>query len=445
MPLDIPTQPDLRVLLFTAGVALLTGVLFGLAPAWTASHAVPAQSLRDSERSGESPSRRLFARGLVVMQVALSMVLLSGAGLFVRHLSELRNVNLGFDRESVLLVTLDPARSGYAREQLASLYQQLLERFEAIPGVRGASLSGTTPIEGSGAGRFLVVPGFSEPAAARRFVSLNWVGPGYFETFGTRLIAGRDFSFADAGGAPVAIVNQAMARYYFGDGSAIGRRVLFETGERAYQIVGVVGDAKYTSLHEPAPRTMYLNAFQEGRGTFSHFALRTDVAPTSITGDVRTAVGELLQGVDVAKVTTLTDQVNASIVPERVIATLAGMFAGLGALLVAVGLYGLLSYTVSRRITEIGTRMALGATSGAVTRMMLKRALGLVCAGLAVGLPLALWSRRFAERTFTNLPADGAFPLAFAAAAMIVVGLLAAYVPARRAARVQPIAALRRS
>lgn len=451
--IEIQVQPDLQVLLFTATVAVLTAVLFGAAPAWHALTSAPASSLRAHGAAGETRSRRLFGKGLVVAQVALSVVLLSAAGLFVHHLSNLRNQDFGFERTSLLLVTLDPSKSGYPREQLFSLYQNLLGRLEGISGVRSVTLSGVTPISGAGASRFIKVEGFEEAAEARRYVPLNWVGPRYFETFGTPLLAGREFAFADRSGPSVAIVNQAMTRYYFGDRNPIGGRFQLVgpsnsgiTGappDQVYEIVGVVGDAKYLDLREVPPRTIYLNAFQEPRMLASRFALRTTGRPGAVTGDVRRIVREELKTVPVADMTTMDDLVDASVVAERVIATLSSFFGVLGASLAALGLYGLLAYTVTRRTNEIGIRIALGAAESDIARMVLRGALGLVCAGLVIGVPVALLSRRAASRVVTDLPADSVWPLVLATAAMLAIALVAAYVPARRAARVEPVEALR--
>jgi ABC-type antimicrobial peptide transport system permease subunit len=197
------------------------------------------------------------------------------------------------------------------------------------------------------------------------------------------------------------------------------------------------------NLHDLAPRTIYLNAFQDSRGLAQQLALRTTVTPTAVVGEVRRAVRDALKTVRVAKVTTLTDQMDASIVPERLIATLSALFGALGAVLTGIGLYGLLAYSVARRTNEIGVRMALGATRANVTGMVLKGALGLIGAGLAVGVPIAFWSKRLAASVIENVQVESAFPIAFAAAAMIAVALLAAYVPARRAARIDPMEALR--
>ena len=372
------------------------------------------------------------------------MVLLSAAALFVGHLYNLRNVDLGFRRDGVLIVTLDPSHSGYERVQLSGMYRGLLEQLAAIPGVRSVALGAVTPIEGGAASRFVRVEGFQEDTGQRRRVMLNWVGPKYFETLGTTLIAGRDFQFFEDERRPrVAIVNRAMARYYFGDGSPLGKHVTFEGQDRPYEIVGMAVDAKYSDLHEPAPRTIYLNAFQDARGVSQQVALRTTVPPAAVAGDVRRFVRDTLKTVAVAKVRTLADQVDASLAPERIIAALAEFFGGVGALLVAIGLYGLLAYSVAHRVNEIGVRMALGATRTDVAVMVLKSAFAVVCVGLIVGAPVALWSRRFASSVMEHLPLASAWPIAFAAAAMIAIALVAAYVPAHRAGTVDPMQALR--
>ncbi|MEO6436293.1 MAG: ABC transporter permease, partial [Tepidisphaeraceae bacterium] len=410
-----------------------------------------ASPLRQTGKGGETRFWRLVRKGLVAAQVALSILLLTGAGVFLRHLSRLRNLELGFRTDHVLLVQLDPARSGYKREQLARPYEELLARLEAIPGVRTASIAGCTPIQGCGASRFVNVVGFVERPEDRRYTALSWVAPKYFETLGTPLVAGRDFSFADAGRPRVAIINQAMARYYFPGANPIGKHVAIDRDPRSggwygsdqpYEVVGVAGDAKVSELREPAPRTMYFNMFQEAR--LSHqFSMRTSVNPESVTGAVRRAVQDVLKTVPVTRVTTLSDQVDAAIVPERLIATLSGLFGALGAVLAGTGLYGPLAYTVARRINEIGIRMALGATPADVRRIVLADAAGMVGAGLAIGIPIVFGGRRIAVNLIEDLSLDSAVPLAFGGAVMIAIALLAAYAPARRAARVDPMEALR--
>lgn len=441
-PLEFHVRTDMHVLLFTAAITLLTILLSGLVPALRAMRTAPASSLRQAGSTSETRPRRLFGKGLVVAQVALSVVLLSAAGLFVRHLLNLRHLDLGFHPDHVLLVTLDPEGSGYDDEHLALAYQDLLQHLEAIPGVRSATICAPSPLSGAGANRGVMVEGYQAKAGEIRNVMESWIAPKYFATLGTPLLAGRDFTFQDKGGPRVAIVNHAMARYYFGNADPIGRQVTFDGDRQPYEIVGVAGDAKYMEMREATWRTIYLNTFQEP-SVDSRFALRTGVDPEAVAPDVRRTVRELLKTVSVESITTLTDQLNASIVPERLMATLSLWFGVLGTLLAAIGLYGLLAFTVARRINEIGIRMALGATRGDAIRMVLGDALGMVCIGLAVGAPIAYWSERFAASLVPELQIRSAFPIASGAVVLTVIALLAAYVPARRAARVDPMVALR--
>jgi predicted permease len=440
--IDLQVSPDAYVLLFTAGAALLTGLLFGLAPAWNAFHSAPAGSLSQSGRGGETRMGRLFGKGLIVAQVALSVGLLSAAGLFVGHLSNLEHLDLGFRRDHVLLVRLDRSRSGYTPEQLFPAYQELLHRLETIPGVRSATIVAPSPLSGAGMSRFITVQGHPERPEDRRYTRVSLVAPKSFETLGTPLLAGRDFTFEDRGRQRVAIVNQSMAQYYFGNVNPIGQHLTIDPDADPYEIIGVAGDANYYEIQEPAGRAIYINAFQWAQ-PMSEFAIRTSVEPESVATAVRGAVHDLLKTVPVARVATLEEQVDGTIVPERLIATLSGLFGGLGSLLVAIGIYGLLAYTVARRINEIGIRMALGATQSNVFRMVLGEALLLSCGGLLFGVPIAYWSKRFAGSLITDLPVMSAYPLAFGAATTIAVALVAASLPARRASCVDPMVALR--
>jgi predicted permease len=281
-------------------------------------------------------------------------------------------------------------------------------------------------------------------------VTFSWVAPKYFQTLGTPLLAGRDFTFQDEGGTRVAIINQAMARYYFADANPIGRHLTIEKDwrniggpDKPYEIVGVVGDAKYDDAHGAPPRTVYLTAFGDGRMFARDFILRTSIPPETVAGEVRRSVAEILRGVEVRHITTMSEQVDAAIVPERLIAMLSGSFGSLGLILAAIGLYGLLAYTAARRTKEIGVRMALGATRGTVTWMVLRDALAMVLAGLVAGIPVALWSRKFAASLIEGLPQSSLLPISLAALGVIAVALMASYFPARRAVKVDPMAALR--
>jgi len=391
-PIEFHAGLDLRVLTFTALVALLTGLLFGLFPAIRAMRSAPASSLRDRGSTGETRWRRFLGKSFVVAQVALSMVLLSAATLLVRHLLDLQDTNLGFERDHVLLVSLDASGSGYNSEQLSAAYQELLQHLEAVPGVRSATICAASPISGAGANRGVNVEGYQASPGEIRNVMENWVAPKYFETLGTPLLAGRDFIFEDWGHPKVAIINQTMARYYFGKRNPVGMHVSFDGDDSPYEIVGVAGDSKYLDIREVTYRTVYLNAFQEPRPP-SQFALRTRSNPEDVTPDVRRAVHDLLPTVSVGRTIALAEQVKGSIVPERLTAVLSGWFGALGLVLTAVGLYGLLAYTVARRTNEIGIRMALGASRGDVAKIVLTDALGMVLVGLLIGIPISFSAR----------------------------------------------------
>ena len=438
------TNPDAHVLLFTLAIALLTGLLCGAVPAMSASKTEPASALQQASRIGESKSRRLFGKSLVASQVALSLVLMSSASLFLEYLSHLRNLNLGFERNNLLLVTLDFAQSGYNAAQFSRPSQELVMRLDAIPGVSSATFSSVSPMEGPGASSFAFSEGHPEK---RTQVSINYVAPAYFETYGTPFLAGRDFSAGDQAGSPVAIINEAAARDCFGNENPIGKNITLShitltKGERTYEVVGVVGDAKYNDLQQATPPTIYPDLLQQGF-IGSQLAIRTRIDPSGVAGAVRQTEAAVLKTVPIVRIMTMNEQIDSSIVPQRLIAMLSAGFGALGAMLAAIGLYGLLAYTVAGRTHEIGVRMALGAAGTDVIRIVLRDGLWMVCAGLAIGAPLAFWGIRVATSLIPDLPVASPLPIVVAAAIMIAVGLLAAHLPARRAMRVDPMVALR--
>jgi predicted permease len=340
----------------------------------------------------------------------------------------------------VLLMSVNTSRA-QNREHLAALYRDVAARLHAIPGVDSVAASGMTPMSGGAGSAFLRVGGFDEPAHDRQRVSLNSVSPNYFLTYRTPLLAGRDFRDSDMDQPRRIIVNQALARMYFSGRDPIGRHVWLENERDPYEIVGIAGDAKYQDVRLPPPPIVYQFALMS-RGS-SDLSLRTSGRRTDLAADARRLVHDVLGSNSVGRVTTLAEQVDASIVPERLLATLAGFFGAVGALLAAIGLFGLLAYTVARQTKEIGIRMALGATRGRVSRMVAASAGWLVSVGLLLGAPAAFWSTRFAARSVENLPAGGAVPIASAAVALIAVAFIAVYVPTRRATRVEPVVALR--
>jgi hypothetical protein len=299
-----------------------------------------------------------------------------------------------------------------------------------------------SPTDPGQALRFVTVPGFQEAPGDRRYVSLNWVAPDYFTVVRTPIVAGRDFTATDRQGPRVAVVNQAFARHYFGDGTAIGGQFAFEGQRDAFEIVGVVGDAKYASLREPPPRTAYLNVFQDGGGRFSQFAMRTSGPPTRVAGEVRRAVSEVLKTVPISSLTTLSDQVDASLRTEWLMARLSSTFGGAGAFLAALGIYGLMAFTMARRSREIALRMALGATRRDAVMLVMKSGAGLAAAGVIIGVALAIYTTRVAG-SLIHLADERAAAFALSAVIMTAVAIAAAYVPARRAARFEPMCLLR--
>jgi predicted permease len=438
------TKPDWHVLLFTGAIAITTAPLFGAVPAIRACQPISVQPLQQTARTGESRSQRLFGKSLVVSQVALSTVLLTAAALFVGYLKQLRSLDPGFRRDHLLLVTLDTAHSGYQAAQYTRLSEQLVAELETIPGVKSATLSSMSPMQGPAASASAFAQGHPDN---QHNVLINNVDPGYLETYGTPLLSGRYFSAEDGDKPPVAMMNQAAARECFGNENPIGKyltlsHITLTKGEITYEVVGVVGDAKYNDIQQPAPPTIYRDLVQQSF-VGSQLAVRTKVAPDAVAGMVREAESSVLKTVPIVRIMTMNEQIDASIVPERLVATLSGWFGALGALLAAIGLYGLLAYTVTRRTHEIGVRMALGATRSDVMHMVLRDALWTVCAGLALGAPLAFWAKSMAVSLVHGLPVQSPASIAFGGAVMIVLGLVAAYIPARRAMAFDPMVALR--
>ena len=368
--------------------------------------------------------------------------MLFSAGLFLRSLFNLHSIDTGFDGSSVLLISTDASRSRLTPDAQRGAFREALARFAALPGAQAASLSHTTPIEGGGTMRTLHLEGHA--GEARREASsvyLNWVSPGYFATMSTPIYSGRDFTWQDTPASPkVAIINQRMARQYFGNESALGRRVSMD--DVTYEIVAVVGDAKYLEIRDVVPPSMYFGAFQVPFVS-GQLAIRTAGRPGDMAATARDVLRAVAPSIALTKVRSLQDQIDASIMGERMLGALSGIFAALGLLLVSVGLYGVMSYSVSRRTSEIGIRMALGAQPSRISRMVVREALMLTAAGVVSGIAGALLlSRSLASLLYGLTPHD---PLTMWAVigVMSIVGLAAAYLPSRRAARLDPTAALR--
>jgi predicted permease len=436
-----------RMLLFTAGVALLTGLLFGLAPAFSATRMSLTAALKEGGAGSKLGARRSrLARALVSAQVALSLVLLVGAGLFLRTLQKLENVPLGFERDHLLLFTVSPGLNGYKGAALVEYYRQLQERIGSIPGVSAVGFSQHGPVGSGASSSSIIIPGVT--SGKERFdLHRHLIGPGYFDALGIPTFAGRLLDERDNANAPkVAVVNQTLAQKAFGDDNPLGKVLRFgsEAKPRDFQIVGVVGDARYNDLRQAPPPTAYFSYLQSiDVASFMTFQVRTKTDPEAIIAALRSQVAEVDANIPITGIDTLAQRIDKALLFERMFSRLTGSFGLLALVLVCVGLYGTMSYFVARRTNEIGIRMALGAQPARVFRMVLVEGLTLTTAGTVVGLAGAAFGTKLISSVLYEVPALDALTFASVAVLLIGVGLLACYIPARRAMKVDPMVALR--
>ena len=445
--LYVDLSPDWRTFGFIAGLAILACLLFGLSPALKATGTNPGRSMQAGGRSStESEERFAVRRALVVVQVALSMVLVIGAMLFGRSLQNLAGVDPGFRPDGLLSVSVDARRSSLDPATQQSTFAQLMERVRAVPGVQSATETFIVPLSGSGWNQNVVIDGQLRDGN----VNFNRVGPDYFRTTGTELIAGRPFGPEDrAGSMPAAIVNEAFARRYFDGASPIGRTFRIQGGAGGntpplHQIVGLMRDSKYGELREENEPLGFFPVAQETEsfGPFFAVIVRTEMPLASLTPTMTRVIREVVPNATVDYDTVRT-YVRDSLVTERLMASLAGFFGTLAMLIATIGLYGVMSYTVSRRRIEIGIRMALGADPRTVVRMVLKESGLLLLIGVIVGTGLALLATRYAAALLFGLQPWDPASIALSIAALGSVSLVAAWIPARRASRVAPTVALR--
>jgi len=427
-----------RVLAFTTLVTVTTTLLFGLAPAFRAAVVEPNLTMNASSNRVTGSGGHL-ASALVAAQVSLSLLLLIGAGLFVQTLQNLRTFDRGFRHEGVLLVGVDATRAGYDGPRLRAFYQQVLANAERLPGVTAASLSSITPLMGGGISLPIAVNG--QPVAGGE-IHGNLVAPRYFETLNTPIVLGRDFTFRDDATAPgVAIVNEAFVRQHMPNGSPLEQRVSVVGSPRELQVVGVVKDAVYEGLRQAPPPTVYGAYFQGGTG-----AVTLEVYGAGSLAQVASAIRAEVQpklGGKLVKIQTLTSQLESSLVQERLMATLASAFGALALMLAAIGLYGVLAYTVVRRTNEIGVRLALGAQRSQVLGLVMRDAARMLALGTAIGLPAAWAASRLVSSMLFGLTTNDPLTIVLAIALLALTGLLAGYLPARRATKVDPLVALR--
>ena len=445
-PLLLNVTPDARVLGFTLLVSLATALLCGLAPALRATRIALGSSLKEARGSVASTSRTRLTKALIVSQVALSLVLLIGAGLFLRTLVNLSNVETGFNKENVLLFGIDPPAVSYKEDaRLVGLYQQIEQRVSALPGVRADSISFFTFDQGEWTQRVSVL-GRAPSPQDHMVATHNLVGPGYFATMGIRLLLGRAFGPHDTGASPkVAIINETFARWCLPGSSPIGKH--FGLGRdpkhsNDIEVVGVVKDAKYQDLGErPFPAAYY--PYTQRVQYLNDFEVRYSGSPDVMIAQVRQAISQVDRSLPVAYSGTLVEQVNRSLAGQSLIARLSSFFGLLAAFLACIGIYGLAAYSVTRRTNEIGIRMALGAEPSGVLWMVMRESLTLAVLGVAIGIPVSLAAARLIESVLYGLKGTDPTTIALASLAMIAVAALAVYLPARRAAKVDPMVALR--
>jgi predicted permease len=442
-PLPLAVDPDWRIFAFTGAVSLLTGILFGLAPAVRSTRADPGPVMQEGTRGG-GRSSHLLDRTLVVAQVALSVVLVTGAGLFLRTLQKLWTVNVGYDRENVLMLSVDAKLAGYPSDRAGSVYREILRRLQVLPGVKSASASIVRPVddEFNLLDKVNEIDGRSLPESDVIHVAWNATSPGYFSTVSTPVVSGRDFEPRDNETAPqVAIVSESLAKSAFPNQNPLGHRLGLAT------IVGVVKDSLYSGARDQPGPLLYYPLFQHGRDQeygwgFVSFELRYS-SLSNLPDEARREVASVDPNLPVFRTKTLVAQTEESLMEERLLATVSSFFGVLALVLACVGLYGLMAYAVARRTAEIGIRLALGARRDHVMWLVLRQTLWLTLAGIAAGVPLALGAAWYARSVLFGVSTADPLTIAVTVAILLSVAALAGYLPARRALRVDPMTALR--
>jgi predicted permease len=443
----ISSSPDYRVLGFTLLLCLITGIGFGLVPALQSTKPELAQALKDEAGITLGSGAQLNFRKLAVAaQVALCLVLLVGAGLFLRSLANLRSIDPGFRTSNIIQFSMAPGSAGYDANRTGAFYRSLEERLQSLPGVHSAGLAGMAVLTATGFDRSITVEGYRAVRGEVMKPHFDVVSPGYFETMGMHVLAGRNFTLKDDSTAPpVVVVNARFVTKYFGNRLSIGRHIGMGTDPGTptdIEIVGVVNDSRYESLRSEVVPEVYLCTLQQQRNG-SVVYVRTEGNPDGAQRAIRSAVQELGPGLPIFELKTLDRQVDESLVTERMIATLSTVFGILATALAILGLYGVTAYTVARRSREIGIRMALGAQGGTVVGLVMREMLVLVLTGVIVGLPCAAALSRIARTQLYGVSPNDFLSMALATLLLTAVTLIAAYIPARRAVRCDPVRILR--
>jgi predicted permease len=446
-PITISTVPDWRILGFTLAVSLLTGINFGLVPALQATRPHLAGTLKDQVGSIAGGTSVRLRKALVGAQVAVSLLLLIGAGLFIGTLKNLKDLDPGFQISNVIEFSLNPTANGYSREHSLDLYRQLKENIGALPGVESAALA-VMPVLGGGEwDNSMSVEGFTHKPTEAPDPHMQFLSPDYFKTLNIPILLGRDFRATDVrGAAKVCIVNERFARKYFKDGDALGRHLGMggNPGTKLdIEIVGIARDTKYESMRDEVPLEVYepytQTDFVVGMTTY----IRTTRLPEQAMPGVRKVVTSLDSNLPVSQLKTLEQQQEESLITERLVATLSAAFGILATLLAAIGLYGVMAYVVSQRTREIGLRVALGAETGDVVWLVMKEVLLLAGIGITIGLSASYGLTRFAQSQLYGIQANDAVTIVLATIGIASVAMASGYIPARRATQVDPIRALR--
>jgi predicted permease len=457
LPKGLDLTLNWRVLVFTLAVSLLTGLLFGLAPAWRATSLDLSSTLKRSGRTTRGMSR--LSKGLLVAQVAVSGLLLVGAGLFIRTLYNLQRVELGFNPENLLVFRLQPKQAGYKDEQLVPFYQQVFDRLDHLTGVHAATFARVELVANHNWFDEVLLPGETAATAASHEVMLQMVRENYFATMEIPVLRGRQFTVADNGNAPtVVVVNQTFGQRFFPGDEVLGKRVRFTDSDRELEIVGVVADTKYGSQRENIEPMLYRywQQYPAALGDM-HFALRTTSEPTAVATQVREVIRSIDDNLPITQLGTQTARAQTPLGPERLYARLFGVFGVVALALAGIGLFGVLAYSVSQRTKEIGVRMAFGAQVKNVIVMVVWQGMKLVLLGLALssvigyGLVRLLNSKYFDADSWQQkmkgqlygVKLSDPLTLIVIAALLSLVALIACWLPARRAAKVDPLVALR--
>jgi len=435
---------DLRVFGFAVALSLVTGVVFGLAPAFDASRLELVPSLKLETRTSSRERRFNLRSLLVITQVALSFMLLIGAGLFIRTLRSIQTINVGYEREHVLVATLDPSLHGYDRAKGQQLYAALLERVRALPGVSSASLAATVSPNPGGS---LIEDNIQVEGRSAKTdlmaVEYNRVGPDYFGAMEMPLTRGRDFTAQDRrGNPPIAVINETLARKLFPNEDPIGKRFRFGDRDPFMEIVGAARDGKYRSMRETGLACLYQPFLMLYRPEMN-LLVRSQNDPGALAAAVRKELDGLDSRIPFFNVRTLEEQVRNATSQERAAALLTSLFGVLALLLATIGLYGVMSYAVSRRTHDIGIRMALGAQVGDVLRLILKNGMMLAFVGVVIGLAGALALTRLLRTLLFGVTPNDLLTFVLVTAGLLLVALVACYIPARRATKVDPLVALR--